>query len=112
MSFFGVWKIYSELTFATNPPLFAEEAWPWANMHVHLPLLYMWDACHSTAWHAVHRSAPGIPTGEPQAAEAERVNLTTAPLDQPQYVYFKHKSDTSEEFSQAVVPIHIPTTRM
>ena len=37
-----------ELTTA-RPPLFAEEDWPWANIHIHLPLLYMWDAYHSVA---------------------------------------------------------------
>ena len=46
-------KISPELT-AANPPLFAEEDWPWANIHDHLPLLYMWDACHSMACQAVH----------------------------------------------------------
>ena len=50
--FFFFRKISPELT-ATNPPLFAEEDWPWANIHVHLPLLYMWDAYHSMACQAV-----------------------------------------------------------
>ena len=36
-------KMSPELT-AANPPLFAEEDWPWANICAHLPLLYMWDA--------------------------------------------------------------------
>ena len=40
-------KISPELTSAANPPLFAEEDCPWANIHVHLPLLYTWDAYHS-----------------------------------------------------------------
>ena len=47
--FFPPRKISPELT-TTNPPLFAEEDWPWANICTHLPLLYMWDACHSIAW--------------------------------------------------------------
>ena len=38
----------------------------------------MWDACHSM-------SAPRIRTGEPQAAEVERVNLTAAPLSRPPF---------------------------
>ena len=59
-------KISPELTSATNPLLFAEEDWAWANSHAHLPLLYMWDACHSMAWQLVHRSMPGIQTGEPR----------------------------------------------
>ena len=29
-------KISSELTSAPNPPLFAEEDWPWANIHAHV----------------------------------------------------------------------------
>ena len=37
-------KVSPELTSATNLPLFAEEDWPWANIHAHLPLLYMLDA--------------------------------------------------------------------
>ena len=45
-------KISLELTTA-NPPLFAEEAWPRANIHAHLPLLYTWDAYHSMACHTV-----------------------------------------------------------
>ena len=57
---------------------FPEEGWPWANIHAHLPLLYVWDTCHIMAWQAVCRSAPGIWTGEPQAAEAECAHLTTA----------------------------------
>ena len=77
--FFFLRKISPKLTSATNPPRFAEEDWPWANIHAHLPLLYMWDACHSMAWWAVRRSAPGIQTSEPQAAEAENTNLTTTP---------------------------------
>ena len=43
-------KISPELTCAANSPLSAEEDWPWANIRVHLPLLYTWDACHSMAF--------------------------------------------------------------
>ena len=42
-------KISPELTTA-NPPLFAEENWPWANIHAHFPLFCMWDAYHSMAF--------------------------------------------------------------
>ena len=42
-------KISPELTSAANPPLFAEEDWPRPNIRAHLPLLSMWDACHSMA---------------------------------------------------------------
>ena len=70
-------KITPELTSATNPPPFAEEDWPWAHICAHIPLLYIWDACHSMAWWVVCRSTPGIQTCEPQAAKAECANLTT-----------------------------------
>ena len=63
---------------------FFEEDWPWAHICAHLPLLYMWDACHSMACQAVHRSVAGIWTGEPQAAKVEHVNLTAMPPGQPQ----------------------------
>ena len=46
-------KINPELKSATNPPLFAEECWPCTNIGAHLPLLYMWDACHSMACQAM-----------------------------------------------------------
>ena len=82
-------KISPELISAANPPVFAEEDWPWANVHAHLPLLYMWDACHSMAWQAVHRSADRIQTGKPLAAEAECVSLTAAPPGQSLISYLK-----------------------
>ena len=69
----------SELTSATNPLRFAEEDGPWANIHAPLPLLYIWDGCHSMAWQAVRTSAPRIGASEPEAAETERANLTAAP---------------------------------
>ena len=47
--FFFLREIRPELTSTVNPPLFAEEDWPWANIHTHLPLLYMWDTCHRMA---------------------------------------------------------------
>ena len=59
-------KICPELTY-DNPPLFAEEDWPWANIYAHLPPLYM-GCCHNMAWQAVRRWVPGIRTCEPQAA--------------------------------------------
>ena len=54
------------LTSTTNPPLFAEENWPWANICAHFPLLYIWDAatawfdkqCHVRTWDLNQRS-PG-----------------------------------------------------
>ena len=69
-------KISSELTSAANPPLFAEEDWPRANIRARLPLLYMWDACHSMACQVVRRSTPRIRSGKPLAAKAKCVNLT------------------------------------
>ena len=65
--FGGFWggKINPELTTA-NPPLFAEEDWPWANIHAHLPLRYMWDAYQSMAFAKQFRVRP-------QATEKQNV---------------------------------------
>ena len=98
--FISLRKISPELTSAANPPLFAEEDWPRANIHAHLPLLYIWDACHSMAakWCHVRTRDPNRRT--PGRQEAERENLTAAPLGRPIYVYlnlgslpFPHKTD-------------------
>ena len=86
-------KIRPDLTSATNPPLFAEEDWPWANICAHLPLFYTWDACHSVAWQAVHRSVPGIQTGESQVAAAECVYLTAVLLGGLSICHFKRLHD-------------------
>ena len=63
LSFCFLRKISSELT-AANAPLFAEEAWPWANIRAHLPLLYMWDTYHSmfTKWCRVRTRDPNRQT--------------------------------------------------
>ena len=82
-SFFFLRKISPELTSAANPPFFAEEDWPWANIRAHLPPLYMWDTYHSMACQVIAMSAPGIRTGEPRAAEAGCLHLTTVPPGQP-----------------------------
>ena len=58
-------KTSPELTSTTNPPLFAEEDRLWAHICAHLPLFFMWDACHSMASSVV----TGIRSGEAQAAE-------------------------------------------
>ena len=76
-------KISPELP-AANPPLFAEEDWPWANIRAHLPLLYMWDAYHSVVWQAVP-----CPHFEPWATEAKHVNLITALPGQPLHTRFQ-----------------------
>ena len=81
-------KISPELTSASNPPLFAEVDWPWANIRAHLPLLYMWDACHSMAWWAVHRSTPKIRTSQCRATKAEHGQSTSAPLGRSLKIYF------------------------
>ena len=86
--FFFFRKISPELTSATNPTLFAKEDWSWANIHAHLPLLYMWDACHSMAWQVGCRSTPGIRTSERRTTKSERVNLTAAPPGWPQILCF------------------------
>ena len=81
--FFRGGKISLELTTA-NPPLFAEEGWPWANIRAHLPLLYTWDAYHSMAfakWCHVCTWDPNQWT--PGRWEAKRANLTAVPPGQP-----------------------------
>ena len=85
-------KISPELTSAANPPLFAEEDWPWANIHTHLLLLYMWDACHSMAWQVVCKSTPRIWIGKPQAAEVECAHLTAEPLGWPLTISWRNSS--------------------
>ena len=40
-------------------PMYFQEDWPWANIHAHLPLLYMWDAYHRMACQAVPSRHPG-----------------------------------------------------
>ena len=101
LSFF-VRKIGPELTSA-NPPLFAEEDWPWANIHAHLPLLYMGHR-HSMAQQAVQRCTPGIRTGEPRAAAAERVHLTACAtrLAPTNYNYFllRFLLEVGEDFTK------------
>ena len=58
-------KISPELT-AANPPLFAKEDWPRANICAHLPLLYMWDAYHSMVCQAVPCVHPGSELANPR----------------------------------------------
>ena len=74
-------KIIPELT-AANPPFFAEEDWPWANTHAHLPLLCMWDAYHSMACQAVPcphlRSEPANP-GPPRSGTSALNHCATGP---------------------------------
>ena len=60
---------------------FFRQTGPELTLVPHLSLLYMWDACYSMAWQAAHTSVPGIRPGEPQATEADHVNLTTLPRD-------------------------------
>ena len=85
-------KISPELTSTANPPLFAEEDWAWADICAHLPLLYVWDACHSMACQGVRRSAPGIQTGKARTTKAERENLTAAPLSRPLHFFLNIKA--------------------
>ena len=72
-------KISPVLTSANPPLIFAEEVWPWANIRAHLPPLYV-GLRRSVASQAVHQCAPGIRTGEPWAAAAEHVHLTTCAI--------------------------------
>ena len=66
----------------------------------------MWDACHSMACHAVHRSTPGIQIGKPRAAEAEHVNLTAVPpgLPHPCQGFFTVASMAPSPFPVLAIP--------
>ena len=83
LSFFVLRKISPELTSATNPLLFAEEDWPWANICVYLPLLLYVGHLPQHSLIRCAMSAPGIRIGKPRATEVEHENLTTAPQGQP-----------------------------
>ena len=67
-------KISPELTSAAPPPLFAKEDWPWANISAHLPLLYMWDVCHSMACQVVPCPHQG---SEPANPRLPKQNMQT-----------------------------------
>ena len=74
-------KISPELRSVANPPLFAEEDWPWANICAHLPLLYMWATCHSMACQVVPCLHPGSKPENPgrQSGTCELNCCTTRP---------------------------------
>ena len=58
-------KISPELTTA-SPPLFAEEDWPWANIHAHLPLvLYMGRLPQHGSYYPVPCLHPGSGPANP-----------------------------------------------
>ena len=71
-------KISPEVTTA-SPPLFSEEAWPWANI---VPIfLYFICGTPTTAWHAKQFHVRIWDPNQQTSGrwEAERANLTTAP---------------------------------
>ena len=74
-------KINPELTSTSNPPLLAEEDSPWVNIRAHLSPLYMWDACHSMACHAVPCPYPGSKRANPRPPKwnCELNHCTTGP---------------------------------
>ena len=73
------WKKFSpELSYVANPPLFAKEDWPWANICAHLLLFYIWDAGRNMAWWVVCRSVPRIQTSETHWSRVQELNCYTA----------------------------------
>ena len=94
--FFFFWrKIHPELTSAANPPLFAEEDWPWANIHAHLPQLYMWNPYHSMACQAVPCLHPGSEPVKPGLPRRGMCALNRCATGQPSAHFLnklKHKS--------------------
>ena len=99
--FFFLRKISPEVTSAANPPLFAEEDWSWANIHAHLPLLYMWDTV--LAWLAmqchVHTQDPNqrTPGHRSRMCKLNRCTMGPAP-----------SSDFSYSSLFLLVEVHIP----
>ena len=75
--FFFLRKISPELTSDANPPLFAKEDWPWANIHAHLPPPYMWDTYHGMARQTVPCPHPG---SEPANLRPPKQNVCTQQL--------------------------------
>ena len=80
--FFFLRMISHKLTTA-SPPLFAEEAWPWANVHAHLPLLYTWEAYHTMVCQVVPCPHPGSELANPGPLRTGRANLTAVPPGRP-----------------------------
>ena len=86
--FFFLRKISPELTTA-NPPLFAEEDWPWSNIHAHLLLLCMWDAYHSMAFaKQCQVQIQDLNQRTLGRWKAECANLTTVPPGWPLSLFF------------------------
>ena len=100
-SFFFLRKISPELT-ATNPPLFADEDWPWAKIHAHPSLLYMWDAYHSMACQVVPCWHPGSEPANPGPLRSWTCKLNhcaTGPASQAVFLLSSfHLYDLSQQF--------------
>ena len=92
-------NVIAELDLFVFGVFFGEEDWPWAiccqsssfcwgrlSLSWHLcpssSVSYV-GRCHSMAWWAVCRSAPGTWTCEPWAAKGDHANLTTLPPGHP-----------------------------
>ena len=86
-AFFFLRKISPELTTA-SPPLFAEEAWPWANI---VPIfLYFICGTPTTAWCAkqCHVRTRDLNRRNPGHREGEHANLTAVPPGLPPHLHF------------------------
>ena len=105
-------KISPELTSGDNPPLLAEEDWPWANICAHLALLYMWDAYHSMALTSSDISTPEIWTSDPQATKAECANLTATPPAQPPTYILEMEKHKKTTFIRLNSSFHLSTIRV
>ena len=102
--FFFFRKISPELNTA-NPPLFAEEDWPWANICVHLPLLYIWDAYHSMACQAVpcwHQD-PNRRTLGHRGGMCELNCCATGPTPEIVYTFTKRANFTILEWQKSII---------
>ena len=92
--FFFLRKVSPELT-AANPPLFAEEDWPWASIHAHPPLLYVWDACHSMACQAAPCPNPGSEPAIPGRGSGTRKLNRYATGLAPRKIFFRASRDST-----------------
>ena len=84
---------------------FAVEDWLWANIRAHLPLLYMWDACHSMACQAVPCLHPGSKPATPghQSGMCELNRCTTR---QAHNIYFLIYKNELQLYAPLIPVIH------
>ena len=86
--FFFFWGRLALITSAANPPLFAEEDWPWDNIHAHFPLFYMWDAYYSMACQAAPCPHLGFEPANPGPPRSGMCELNRCTGGRPPMYFF------------------------